>query len=473
MARYKYLPIRYNDYLSKYINSLKTGELLVDLVDHDIYVTEEGMNLPVPTTKALKEAIIRFLETDLAGIKLRTKELPFKVNNLYSIYDQITEQQFVATNKVHNLEAKFPNPRSIVTTINSINESNINHLGDLEIDLSTIADNTYKTRIQALADRFNELNNSSQSVLFDSTSTMYNKDLLFIWNDLRRLMAEAHAKLDGLGSFRGNFEVNSTQTYRTSAHDVQYSRRLWNWSLGFGINTEAQYIARCKQLETNFGKWWRDDIPDDVIHSKMNQTGRGNGVFYKNFPNKYNHRTKNYNATNYDAWNVMEGFPDSTYPGFGYNIKYIFSFTNHQFIDYNATGKYASEANWTLRFPAPNTSPGVRWSNGGQTWQRGYRQSFTEATTTNKLLDLISYVDPKRPNQRMPHTNIYNTRGGLGYSNQIPTIPVISRLVKFISHTNRRNSDGIIIRLGMIKDIDMTKISYTKVGFDPITGWGI
>ena len=59
MGRFRYLPMTYDEYMNKYVNSLKTGELLVDLSSHDVYVTEEGFNIPIPTTKGLKEHVIK------------------------------------------------------------------------------------------------------------------------------------------------------------------------------------------------------------------------------------------------------------------------------------------------------------------------------------------------------------------------------------------------------------------------------
>ena len=63
-------------YLEKYVNTLKTGEILVDLKDHDIYVTEDGYNLPIPSTKGIRDQVIDFLENDVEGIKLKKKIIP-------------------------------------------------------------------------------------------------------------------------------------------------------------------------------------------------------------------------------------------------------------------------------------------------------------------------------------------------------------------------------------------------------------
>src|SRR5699024_10075465 len=68
MGRDYYSPVSYHDYTEKYLNSLKTGELLVDMDSHDLYVTEEGYNIPMPTTSALKERIINYLENTIEGI---------------------------------------------------------------------------------------------------------------------------------------------------------------------------------------------------------------------------------------------------------------------------------------------------------------------------------------------------------------------------------------------------------------------
>lgn len=51
-------------YIQAYKDSLTSGELLVDLYNYDIYVANNGLEYPIPSTPELKSEIIKWIESD-------------------------------------------------------------------------------------------------------------------------------------------------------------------------------------------------------------------------------------------------------------------------------------------------------------------------------------------------------------------------------------------------------------------------
>ena len=74
MGRYVYKPLvtyfegdpeeKKFEFIRAYKDSLTSGELLVDLYNYDIYVANNGMEYPVPSTPELKKEIIDWIESD-------------------------------------------------------------------------------------------------------------------------------------------------------------------------------------------------------------------------------------------------------------------------------------------------------------------------------------------------------------------------------------------------------------------------
>lgn len=52
------------DFIQAYKKSLTSGELLVDLYNYDVYVANNGLEYPVPSTPELKKEIINWIESD-------------------------------------------------------------------------------------------------------------------------------------------------------------------------------------------------------------------------------------------------------------------------------------------------------------------------------------------------------------------------------------------------------------------------
>lgn len=74
MGRYIYRPVSIDfenstyesikNFLNKYKESLKKGELLVDLHNYDIYISNNGLEYPIPVTSTLRKEIIEWIESE-------------------------------------------------------------------------------------------------------------------------------------------------------------------------------------------------------------------------------------------------------------------------------------------------------------------------------------------------------------------------------------------------------------------------
>ena len=69
MGRYIFKPLIYSEenreeFLEKYKESLQTGELLVDLKDYDIFISNAGLEYPIPVTSEIRNEIINWIESE-------------------------------------------------------------------------------------------------------------------------------------------------------------------------------------------------------------------------------------------------------------------------------------------------------------------------------------------------------------------------------------------------------------------------
>lgn len=69
MGRYIFKPLIYSEenkeeFLEKYKESLQTGELLVDLKDYDIFISNAGLEYPIPVTSEIRNEIINWIENE-------------------------------------------------------------------------------------------------------------------------------------------------------------------------------------------------------------------------------------------------------------------------------------------------------------------------------------------------------------------------------------------------------------------------
>ena len=142
--------------------------MLVDLTNHDVYVTEEGVNIPIPTTKALRDEVVNFLNNDLEGIRLKNSSLE-RLDKLQVSIKAAKDQADNAYNTAldySGVPESFESDRLYLTDVNA---KTINQLGDLKVNLDNITDLNLKERLQNAINEFNRVNLDSRSTLYTTT----------------------------------------------------------------------------------------------------------------------------------------------------------------------------------------------------------------------------------------------------------------------------------------------------------------
>lgn len=130
MGRYIYKPLvtyfdgdteeKKFDFIRAYKDSLTSGELLVDLYNYEIYVANNGMEYPIPTTPELKEEIIKWIESEEGPL------------GMYSKNDLINSQ--VDKDSPSNIENKKERIKNLLTKIEAYKKACMDEIAKNEND---------------------------------------------------------------------------------------------------------------------------------------------------------------------------------------------------------------------------------------------------------------------------------------------------------------------------------------------------
>ncbi len=462
ISRFKFVPLSHSDYLKNYVNSLKTGEMLVDLTNHDVYVTEEGVNIPIPTTKALRDEVINFLNNDLEGIKLKNSSLE-RLDRLQVSIKAAKDQADNAYNTAldySGVPESFESDRLYLTDVNA---KTINQLGDLKVNLDTITDLNLKERLQNAINEFNRVNLDGRSTLYTTTIGSSNTYLLELWNEIVSLMDQVNRKLDRLGSFSGSVKLKRNTTRTIEAFDCTYSRRLQNFTGWAYVGSADQYIATTSTSQGKFEAWFRGEAYQDLTRSDM-LVGieQGTGLWYKNFPHKVDIATGSYLARPYEEWDLFEVVPLSDFSSLspGWNINYVLSLSNVILPDLDAKGAYASAGAWTTRMTFNKYSVDMSKFGYGSDWWRQPVSSHgaSTVTTSDSLMSRVANMNDKYGFQRTPKQTYHS---GIT-SRYAPALATMVRAVPYYSSVGIPNTDGITIRLGLRKTVRETVLEYAS-----------
>src|SRR5699024_12113568 len=319
MGRYYYSPVSYHDYTEKYLNSLKTGELLVDMDSHDLYVSEEGYNIPMPTTSALKERIINYLENTIDGINFRKSEVPLLIKNIEKIRVDLEDRQNEISKEYEGFEGQIVQDLVTNKYLNKITQNNINQLGDLRLTVDEIDFEYLDTRIFELIDEFNLLNMDFRSNVYIDDANTKNAILMEIWTDIQKLMDESNKKLNRMGTFSGSLTLKKNVTKRQTVYDAYYTKRQFNFTLGghadIGMRyrqnyqTQQQYLDGIKKAREGFIKWFYGQKYLDPLTRKRLPGMRGSGLWYKGFATKRDEQTGSLNGRRHEKWDLFENVP--------------------------------------------------------------------------------------------------------------------------------------------------------------------
>ena len=439
----------------------------MDLTSHDVYVTEEGMNIPIPTTKALRDKVVNFLETDLEGLKLQTNGALTSLEKLQASIKAAKDQANRAYDKSLNYDGV---PKLFVpetTYLNDINVKTVNQLGDLKLNLQTLEDADIDSRLGSLIAEFNAVNQNAMSRFYHNTADANNTYLMGLWAEIQALMGEVNQKLDRLGSFSGALKLKKNGTRTVEAFDCTYSRRLNNFTKWTYIANVDQYVDTTRTSQAKFEAWFRGQAYLD-LHRKDMRLGTewGTGLWYKNFPHKIDLATGTKNARAYETWDLFEVVPLTDYKEYtpGWNINYLRSLSNNIIPDLESRGAYASASNWTTRLTIARwTTDFSRFGYGSDWWRQPVSaRGATTATTSDAMMELVSNMkDPYRL-QRTPK----QTYGHGITSKYAPALATMVREVPYYSFSPYPNTDGIIMRLGLRKTLRETSLDYASYQYD-------
>lgn len=461
----------YNEYLKNYIDSLKTGELLVDLTEHDFYVTEEGINIPIPTTKALKQKVTDFLDNDISAIELKRQLAGNKTKNLYNLNKSIEDKLNEIYSESRDLEGSGKDINNSYSFIQSVNINNVNQLGDLKVNFESLERLDINSNIEELVNEFNRVNTNAMSGIYSSSATNNNAYLLSLWNEIVGLMTDVTKKLDKIGSFSGNMKLKRNTTRQADAFDCIYSRRLYNFSNWTYINSQSDYIRAAQADQAKFEAWFRGSAYQDLTRVEMNEgTEWGTGLWYKNFPHKVDLATGSKAGRRYEKWDLFEGVPTANFSSFtlGWNINYLRSPTNNLLVDLYGRGQYANANNWTTRFVFSTASiDRSRFGYGSDLWRRPFSMNgATSTTTTDAMMGKVANMNDKYKMQRTPK-QLYTSGITSRYA---PAYATITREIPYRSSVGILNNDGIIIRMGLRKRVNETALDFASYQYTQ-NGW--
>ena len=301
MGRYIFQPMSYREYLSKFINTLKTGELLVNLEDHDIYVTEEGINIPVPIISPLRNDIINYLENDLEGIKVRMSLNPSRIDNLFKIKSEIEKEEQDIYGKIRELNSIEDYVRNKYVFINKITEYNVNQLGDLVDNVKDYGNSlgNYKKEIDELMRIFNSINDDCSS--YDKLYNNNNAELMEIWNFLSDIYKELNNKINKFNTLSGNIKIGNYSTRNIDIYDIHWNRRLNRFQEGIGdynlstytsglsyTNDRTQYVKNCLDVTSRYRCFMsrHSQLQPGNLSIEGFYMYRGSNILYPGFMNK-------------------------------------------------------------------------------------------------------------------------------------------------------------------------------------------
>ena len=483
-GRYIYQPLNYDEYMKNYINTLKTGELLVDFHDYDIYVTEEGLNIPIPITKNLREKVLDFIRTNLDTPILKKSQISEDILNTSTFKYKIEQNQAELYDRGLYLYNREADSRNKAIILEKITQRNINQLGDISLQLNNLPIDDEIAKMKEYVERWNRVNNVHN---YTDHDPKINSDLKLMWDNIVQLMNIVNRKLDSLGHSYYEFtEYNfHKETYQGDHYDIYYDDFLDR--LNFNGLSPEQWRDRCN------GQLYKlKNFVSGTTYNGMNIRGPwyngycGTGMFYKNFPfkrderftggatGKYGYVYQSYpgselqgSASSYRRvdWDAAQTVPNRAIKNLDPNsIDYIRNPANWSLSRYMELRKDPSSS-YTINYYRPDENS-FRTQIPAADWGRhaGYpgvfnTSSYSKVQPMDLDLDAISYVDPHNPNQRLPRETGPNI-------SKYPARPVITHS-STPWHSIRElgvfpNTVLYQVRVGVTKRFNTTTIKFTS-----------
>lgn len=472
--------------MNKYINSLKTGELLVDMDDYDLYVTEEGYNIPMPSTKELKHRIIHYLENTIEGINFRKNDIPKILENMERLMNGIEIRQDQLNKQYEGFDGSFDQHRNTSKYIRDINANNVNQLGDLNLALDSVSYDALDERIFELVNEFNIINTDFRNGVFVQDIASKNKILMELWTEIEKLMEEANSKLNNMGRFKASAGLKRNESVRQNVYDAYYSKRQFNFTLGGfpsikmryrqNITSQSQYLQASYNAREGFAKWFFGQLYLDALTRKRFPVDRGSGLWYKGFRHKKDERTGSYNGRRHYKWDLFENVPlegqnNTAHRDKVPSLAYVRSASN--FIMFDNPSRFHKDTKNAYATKTKNSGyRGIVYNqHGTATWTRNFKHISANGTYRTNAKLMAKIVKSDNGKQRHPRyvNNTKNRRSC--HSSGYPSFPIIGRDHWWISHTNLDNREALNFRIGLTKQLTTTTIRSDKLNFNEDKGW--
>lgn len=311
--------------MKNYINTLRTGEILVDFDDYDVYVTEEGLNIPIPVTKGLREKVLEFIKNDLDTGLFKQSQIHDDISHTTALIQKINEKQQEENNRLNFAQKRFNDAKQRIVYLSDINEKNINQLGDIILQTGDydkfIKDTTGK--LKDYIDLFNKINNDSS---FNDDQRLKNQKLMNIWDAIRDLMKDTNEALDELPSATGKVHFVYTNTVDAWIYDVDYSDFLSQHGeySPYRIWDHTSYARACRNLQGNYERFIKGTGPGDMsglwingpwygninpAHRRLGGFDVGANILYPGFSGKINLECNDNMASHFSDWDLAEAVP--------------------------------------------------------------------------------------------------------------------------------------------------------------------
>lgn len=288
MGRYIYQPIimtNYSDqeYLKRYKQSIQTGELLVDLQNYDIYVTEEGIELPIPITKNLREVVMDYIRSIKSDFNTRYMYLLRYADNIRKLKEEIDKLNINLRPSIINLDrqttgAFYRNKYYESNTLQNLHLSgsiNVNIFNDYN-DISTSKYRKLVEELMWLYKHFNtELIKVNNKILNNSNLdiTNANAGLRNIYNDIKTVKGILDDKLplNSLGKGAGSLNLSKTvgkkETYSAvvDVYDFAYLNMAGSCAPG-SVGQMDKYFANNHSCSTRayIDEWTLKDGTEEL-----------------------------------------------------------------------------------------------------------------------------------------------------------------------------------------------------------------
>lgn len=305
MGRYVYQPIilrnapdgyQEEEFIKNYFKSIKTGELLVDLRNYDIFVTEEGIELPIPVTRNLREIIIGFVKSLKGDFNTRYLYLLKYADRIARLKEQIDAKLEEIEQKTFILDGKIISKYNTVVYFENVTINNLNLLGQLSYTTSDY----YKTlseRYEILREDFEALQKLEEDFNIENTKHSNNSTVLEeIYNRIQNVNKRISDFIEKnkLGTISGHINLSKqvgsieTVTMNYKLYDVAYMTLAGNPPQG-SVEQRDLWFAGSHSYVGNLDKMDTMDLIDKGvdIRRKLLTNETLNDITYVNWERIY------------------------------------------------------------------------------------------------------------------------------------------------------------------------------------------